>query len=476
MLKAVCPDAWDFDQARVQLVKVSSRGVINGDRRDLIKSAGVQFADTVRRVKLARDESAAHLIAMGAHEYFGPNRNGDGFREEPLLTYYANFVKRAKPYRDHNNRPPSPFFGRVIDSVYNRPMHRVDLLVGYNGGKDSIEKNGGLLADLEVNDLESGREFPVSMACSIPYDVCSGCGNKARTRADYCTEATCKYGGLRDHIGTVYGDGHHLHADNPVGLDFFDISRVKRGADRTAWSLGKVASGGLITSLDLAESHGLSLPYWLQFDPLTPSRVVEHAKCAEYLAGVDGLAAASRLDPALASPAPLSPPPPGATLPQIWRALADVKIAMTFEEFVRVMARSEAQAREVEAAASSRLPGIYKRSLNESAFRDILCSGEFAPSADAPPSPVRRWAESHAAARSLASSHMEQRLKRAAIQDRLVVATRPVIKSAGSESRAAETVAMHFAAHRACAVAAMSSDGGDCDRFARLLVRADQLV
>lgn len=183
MLKCIMPSAWDYGTPYLQPLKISSRGLMDNDRRSLVKAAGDRVAEAVRRVKLARDEVGALLTAMGATEYYGPNRNGDGFREQPLIEYHRNFVKRARPYRDHDNRPSSPHYGRVVDSLYDYPMHRVALVVGYNGGPAAIEKNGGYLADLEINDLESDREFPVSMATSVPYDVCFGAGALVETAA-----------------------------------------------------------------------------------------------------------------------------------------------------------------------------------------------------------------------------------------------------------------------------------------------------
>ena len=77
------------------------------------------------------------------------------------------------------------------------------------------------------------------MACKVAHDVCSGCGNKARTRGEYCDGALCKYGGLKDNIGRTFDDGHVLHARNPSPV-WFDDSHVHKPADRIAWSLGRL--------------------------------------------------------------------------------------------------------------------------------------------------------------------------------------------------------------------------------------------
>ena len=69
--------------------------------------------------------------------------------------------------------------------------------------------------------------------CRIKYDVCSQCGNRAPTRADYCDHA--KYA-----MNQLQPDGTKNYVHNP-SPDFFDISRVFRPADRTGYTLKKVA-------------------------------------------------------------------------------------------------------------------------------------------------------------------------------------------------------------------------------------------
>lgn len=69
--------------------------------------------------------------------------------------------------------------------------------------------------------------------CKIPYDVCTICGNKAATRAEYCDH-------LKYEMGRIYPDGKQAAALNPSPR-FFDSSWVIRPADRTGHMLKKVA-------------------------------------------------------------------------------------------------------------------------------------------------------------------------------------------------------------------------------------------
>jgi hypothetical protein len=69
--------------------------------------------------------------------------------------------------------------------------------------------------------------------CRIKYDVCARCGNHAPTRADYCDHVKL---GMNQVDSTGFKD--YVHNPSP---DFFDISRVFRPADRTGYTLKKVA-------------------------------------------------------------------------------------------------------------------------------------------------------------------------------------------------------------------------------------------
>ncbi len=69
--------------------------------------------------------------------------------------------------------------------------------------------------------------------CRIKYDVCTICGNKAKTRKDYCDH-------LKFEMSKVLPDGRKIAALNP-SPEFFDSSWVIRPADRTGFMLKKVA-------------------------------------------------------------------------------------------------------------------------------------------------------------------------------------------------------------------------------------------
>jgi hypothetical protein len=242
MIKICQASGWDFETTTTALVKVARDGrLYPNDRKEFIKRASGSeniFLPFLDKIKLASDETLTHHIALGAVEKWGCNRNGDGFTKVALLKSYKTFEKHGRPYRNHKNTPQDPAYGVIKCAAYNDKMDRVELLVAYNNTKEAAERNKGYVADKELEKLAKGEDIPVSMACRVPYDRCSYCGNLAKTREDYCTREKCAAGGCAKNLAKLVKVGssvHHLfvYNDDPV---FFDISHVFRPADPTAYS------------------------------------------------------------------------------------------------------------------------------------------------------------------------------------------------------------------------------------------------
>lgn len=265
LTKIIDPSGWDFDRQTAVMVKISSRGLIGNDRSDFIKIASHVFLPVIDQIKVAKDEVPVHMIALGASEYYGCNRNGDGFKEATCHDWHHTFEKYAKAFRNHRNKLANndPYYGFVKKSAYNDDMHRVELLVLYNATKEAAERNGGFVADKELEKLAKS-DLPVSMATRVPFDICSSCKNKARTREEYCTEKTCPGGGCKENLTKISEDGHILHVDNP-DPQFFDISHVYRPADRIAYGaradwLDKAASHQFTPGAELADMLSVTAP------------------------------------------------------------------------------------------------------------------------------------------------------------------------------------------------------------------------
>ena len=188
--------------------------------------------------------------ALGAGEYYGSNINGDYFEEHELrptestdLHGYKSFLN-AGIYRHHKNKDKSISMGEVVCACYNSTMHRVELILKINKARAAEVGHSDL-----VRKLESGGNPAVSMGCKVKYDVCSICGHKSKTRADYCEHA-------RGMMGKILPDGRKVFVYNPRPR-FFDISFVVVGADRTSYAMAKVASALPQLSADAADEAGL---------------------------------------------------------------------------------------------------------------------------------------------------------------------------------------------------------------------------
>jgi len=223
-------------------------------RQDLsrVTKTASEALDYIKQVTPEPGKTHLLLLALGAEEAYGPNRNGDGFPEFPVrakgskggywvapgeeLTKHYQSFERAHAFKHHVNKDQAKASGRVKKAFWNGRMRRVELLVMLDNDKDPewIQR---------VND----GDYPAcSMGCKIVADFCSICGNRAPTRAQYCDHAKFQ-------MNEVLPDGRKVYVHNP-SPNFFDISRVGRPADRTGYTLKKVAAAyELRSSAELGE-------------------------------------------------------------------------------------------------------------------------------------------------------------------------------------------------------------------------------
>ena len=439
-LKIITADPNTFDQPVAQIVNLSSRGLIGSDRTAFTKRASADILQDMQhlRDKVASDELLIHLLAIGATEDYGANRNGDGFRRRACQQYHPTFVKHAMFYRNHDNKNPRKSYGRIIKSAWHDPMKRIELLVALNSNDAAARRNLGLVADREMEKLAAKKDLPVSMACKVAYDVCSYCGHQSPTVDDYCTGVQqgglCKAGGLRDNIGALVeidGGIHQLHADNPHPT-FFDISHVFRPADRIAYVTGameKAASGSgrIIKSAELARQFGISLPYELVIDGAQPRHIQRLIKLAYTLADTEDEIASGKLPVSVGCLAAFSPVVQGVDQPlslppqfrekfaMVLRALADQRICLPLARFVEsVTDNSFEKAAEVAVIVARELPGIYTRMLRDPALPERIKQSQYAP-AEATNPRFALWAQQLATDLSLDNYHVQQRVKRAAL-------------------------------------------------------------
>jgi hypothetical protein len=224
---------WSLDLPGTVLVPASSRGLVGHDKKAFLERTNERALAHYKEATFDPGEIAAHCIALTATEGGGPNRNGDGYAERDCRARHQTFVKMGRVYYDHKSKDPAKSYGRIKAAWYDPDMKRIELLLALNKTAEAARRNGGLVAERMLQKLAKRGEADTSMAYKLPFDVCSWCGNKAASRKEYCTGATCGAGGCKEHLGKIVkvaGRLHHLHVDNPDGF-WHDISDVGRPAD-----------------------------------------------------------------------------------------------------------------------------------------------------------------------------------------------------------------------------------------------------
>ena len=438
MIKVIGPGAVEHSEPQTQLVKRSSGGLLGNDRAVFEKRASVNMLKDLDKLieKIASDETLIHLLAVGATESYGANRNGDGFRSVTCQNYHPTFEKYAHFYRNHKNKDPKKSYGRIIKSAWNDPMQRIELLVALNSSDAAARRNDGLLADRELEKLAAGKDIPVSMACKVAYDICSWCGNQAPTTKEYCKGTheggMCKAGGLKNNMGALVeidGGLHQLHADNPHPA-FFDISHVFRPADRIAYVMGtleKQASHGKVKSgADLAHEMGLVMPYELMVDGQQPKHVERLIKLAYTLSEMEADITSSQFstgyitafDNELTADVVCEKPEFfKEKFASAMRALVDYRVCLPLDRFVELISdQSREKSAEVAAVVARELPGIYTRLLEDASFTEKVKESQYNPSDATAPPALQKWAIKLAGDFSLAEQHVERRAARAALR------------------------------------------------------------
>jgi hypothetical protein len=202
---------------------IESVSAIN-DPNILIKRASVK---SLLKVAKSKDQTDLHIIAVGAYEGTGFNRNGDMFRSnwcEKNAHYFKDSDRCV--HRHHKNKPEDPKYGNVKAAAYNPQMKRIELVVGLDNNKCS---------DI-IQEQEKVGHTNWSMASKQAYDVCTLCNHKAASDNDRCEH-------IPSQIGEITKEGQMIGMENP-NPRWFEISYVRRPADRIGLSLSKVASAG----------------------------------------------------------------------------------------------------------------------------------------------------------------------------------------------------------------------------------------
>lgn len=194
-----------------------------------------EMADPVKEyIETLKPDSKSDYLwvnAMGAGETYGSNSRGDYFPRQELINNHHTFTQNpAHVYVQHVNKDPNISLGEVVFSYFNPDTDRVELIQKVDHEKVAKHAPDWVKSGLTRFDIDP---LNTSMGTKVAYDECSKCGQKNKTIFDYC-----------DHLKYAmnqWQDGIHIHAIN-VEPNFFDNSFVRRGADRVARVISKVAS------------------------------------------------------------------------------------------------------------------------------------------------------------------------------------------------------------------------------------------
>ena len=186
----------------------------------LKKEASIESVDYFNSLVPEKGHLYFLVVAMTASEFYGPNRNGDYFREKDLVNKYKMF-EDAGVFWNHNNKDKAKSFGKVIKSFWNSKMKRIELVI------DVPEDKARHLKDY----IEQGKPISVSMGLKVPVEYCSICGHETK----YSYANRCEH--LKFMMNTVLHDGKKVYAVSGSNFSIFDISFVFRPADRVAYAM-----------------------------------------------------------------------------------------------------------------------------------------------------------------------------------------------------------------------------------------------
>lgn len=421
------------------------------------------YTGTVHNLEVEEDHSYTVGNGVAVHN---SNRNADAFGQIACRRYHDTFVKLGHYFHDHLNKQACKNYGRIIASVYNEPMARIELLIGLNGTKEAAERNGGLVATRDLEKIARDELIPGSMACYVPYDICSGCGNRGRNRNEYCDTQTVKYAGrtippctrfgCKRGLTKVAADGFVQYVDNDQPK-WFDFSGVYRNADRIAVSSGVLEKAAnldfVLGGAELAERLRITAPYrLLEADPTLPIPAQRQIKLAVALADREGSAAMpSGHDLAMHhSVNEKLAAAPDVDLDHALRALADERVLLSVGEWLHLALGKEAAVSALDEVAAQ-LPGVYGRYVNSPTFDAAVSNNPYTPSRDLPPTAVRMWAMKVASQRSMARSAVETRMKLAALRGAIHTPPRTLTKEAQliiEEQAGAEKLAQQYALYQ----------------------------
>ncbi len=160
--KAILSSSFDFDGPAVSLVPLHRRGVDHGWLQKTAAANNGLFHDYLQDLRPIPGKTVIHVLAVGDEEFYGPNRNGDGFSREDNVTAHRSFKDNGHVFKHHQNKDPFAAVGEVMQTGHQNLMSRIELLLGLDNER----------CRSEIDGLERGEDLPVSMGSMQDFDVC----------------------------------------------------------------------------------------------------------------------------------------------------------------------------------------------------------------------------------------------------------------------------------------------------------------
>ena len=229
----------DFSYPLARILNISSKGLDKRASVELKKEGSSPLLEKIAELEPKEGHTPVLMVPMGAQEVYGPNRNADGWPRQKCVKYAKNgkkvvidsglienhptFVTNAYIYKEHNNKDPKQASGIIALSNYNPKVDRVEVVSQVDSDKWAEE----------LGVIEKYGMTGVSMAANVSEDLCSICGNSAKSPSDYCSH-------IKLAKNSVLSDGSQVIMvnNNPT---FIDLSGVKEPADRIGYGLGTVS-------------------------------------------------------------------------------------------------------------------------------------------------------------------------------------------------------------------------------------------
>ena len=194
-----------------QVQKMSSCDSLDPRIVDYIKNNSPSFDDDKYTYSL--------VVPLGADESWEETANGDAFLREDLSPKdddwgHWSFVTKSDAYMHHVNKDKSIGFGKMLFTVFNDIMDRIEGVWCLDNQKAKDVKAWDF-----VQAIRDNKPANISMGTHVKYDVCSVCGNKATKASEYCEHPR------NPGYGEINSDGIKVRNFNPKP-SFFDLSGV----------------------------------------------------------------------------------------------------------------------------------------------------------------------------------------------------------------------------------------------------------